>query len=75
MTKRFRKILSILCALALLVTCMAAAFATDEQPAEIPDEEATDVVTGEESGEDALVYEVSADGEATGDAEAFTTEE
>ena len=36
---------------------------------------AEDEVPVEEDGEDTLVYEVSAEGEATGDAAAFTAEE
>ena len=52
MTKRFRKILSILCALALLTACAGTAFADDGQPAETPDEAATEAVTGEEPGAD-----------------------
>ncbi len=52
MTKRFRKFISILCALALLAACMGTAFANEEPPAETPDEEVTDVVTGEEPGAD-----------------------
>lgn len=52
MTKRFRKFISILCALALLAACMGTAFATEEPPVETPDEEVTEVVTGEEPGAD-----------------------
>ncbi len=52
MTKRFRKIISILCALALLAACTGTAFATEEPPVETPDEAVTDVVTGEGPGAD-----------------------
>lgn len=52
MTKRFRKFLSILCTLALLAACIGTAFATEEPPVGTPDEEVTDVVTGEEPGTD-----------------------
>ena len=41
----------------------------------VVEEDASDVSADEENGEDALVYEVSADGEATGDAAAFNVEE
>ncbi len=52
MTKRFRKFISILCALALLAACTGTAFANEEPPVETPDEEVTDVVTGEGPGAD-----------------------
>ena len=41
----------------------------------VVEEDAADVSADEDNGEDALVYEVSADGEATGDAAAFNVEE
>ena len=41
----------------------------------VVEEDATDEPEAEEDGEDALVYEVSADGKATGDAAAFEAEE
>ena len=43
--------------------------------AKAPVEEAEEVSDDEDDGEDALVYEVSADGQATGDAAAFNVEE
>ncbi len=43
--------------------------------AKAPVEEAEEVSDDEDDGEDALVYEVSADGQATGDAAAFSVEE
>ena len=41
----------------------------------VVEEDSADVSADEDAGEDALVYEVSADGEATGDAAAFNVEE
>jgi len=41
----------------------------------VVEEDVADVSADEDNGEDALVYEVSADGEATGDAAAFNVEE
>ena len=41
----------------------------------VVEEDAADEPETEEDGEDALVYEVSADGKATGDAAAFEAED
>ena len=72
MTKRFRKILSTLCALALLLTCISAAFATEGGLQEELPQQTEGAVT-EEAAQDGAVQEETKQEEATQEETAAAT--